>query len=195
MFIFLYKMWKVTNMVVCGKFNIDWEISPKHFAAEELVMFGTDLKYDPGRFPGIIIKLPESGVTCLLFLNGKVNLLGIKTEDHAAEAILEVQDMIARHGIEVSVDQFDVKNYCGSTNLGYRLDLNGFSNDNALLCVYNPEDHHNLIYRPLGKSPCITLCYTGNLYVTGCKSVFQMEEIFNELKNKLLYYKKDFIKI
>jgi transcription initiation factor TFIID TATA-box-binding protein len=188
-------MWKITNMVVCGKYDIDWEISPKHFAAEELVMFGTDLKYDPGRFPGIIIKLPESGVTCLLFLNGKVNLLGIKNEDQAIEAILEVQDMIKRHGIEVSVDSFEIKNYCGSSDLGYRIDLNKFSDDNKQTSLYNPEAHHNLIYRPYGKSPCITLCYTGNMYVTGCKTTCQMHNIFCELNERLLKYKKDFIKI
>jgi TATA-box binding protein (TBP) (component of TFIID and TFIIIB) len=188
-------MWKVTNLVVCGKYNINWEISPKHFAAEELVMFGTDLKYDPGSFPGIIIKLPESGVTCLLFLNGKVNLLGIKNEDQAAEAILEVQDMIKRHGIEVCVDQFDIKNYCGSMNLGYRIDLSKFSDEHKLFCLYNPEAHHNLIYRPYGKSPCVTLCYTGNIYVTGCKTIQQMQDLFSDLNFKLLGYKKDFIQI
>ena len=67
---------------------------------------GTNTEYEPKRFSGLIIRIKEARATSLIFYNGKIVVLGTKTEEDSKNASRKIVFLLpGRHFASVLRDK------------------------------------------------------------------------------------------
>lgn len=143
------------------------------------------VNYEPEVSPGLYFKLPQSGVTVMIFGSGKYHLTGGEGIDQIFEANEEVIDIIAECVIEkVNEGNPDIRNlvYRGDFEREFDLAELAVSLENT---EYEPGDQPGLKYRPNNQSGLVTIFRTGRFTITGVKDEERGEELLRELEAKI----------
>lgn len=144
--------------------------------------------YEPEQHPGLYFKIPDTGVTVMLFRTGEYHLTGGKSID----ALQETKDRIistlsATIGdIDDENVTFEVRNLVYTANIGYEIDLSALAIDIGLgLIEYEPEQSPALFYSPSDFQGTFFIFRTGKIILVGCDTKKSCKKSFEHLNETL----------
>lgn len=180
---------EVTNIVAVAKFcgvNFNATKSSKKSSRKRQNRRGIQKR----PFNGKIIRIPNYG-TCLLFPNGAVTAVGIKSLDKFIGLTKRLLDILQPCGKVTIEDPFKVCNIVSSGKIATKIDLN---------CFYNfLKSHHHLTYTPetfpgmrvqLKRDQNLTavVFHSGKVITTGAQSMNDVILAQNILRNIMTSY-------
>lgn len=150
--------------------------------------------YNPKRFSGLIMRIKEPKSTALIFNNGKMVVLGAKTEEDSKKASRKFAKTLKSLNFNVIFKNFRIQNIVASCDVKFEIRLNAL---NLYMKVkgkkphYEPEVFPGLIYRYSdnnsnynennNKLNLIFLVFSsGKIVIAGAKSRDQIYNAFNE---------------
>ena len=146
----------------------------------------SDVKYNPEKFPGAILKIRSPKATILLFRTGNIVCTGTKSEEKAKEALsffadkLEESDVDLVHGLS----EVKIENIASSCDLKSKIHL---ENAARMLprSLYEPEQFPGIIHRMPYPKTVILLFASGKLVCTGAKVTSDVHLSVNTLRSML----------
>lgn len=174
---------------------------------KEIALQEQNTQYEPKRFSALIMRIKEPRTTSLIFDNGKIVVLGAKTEEDSFKACKRIRNIIRSLNYPAELTNFKIQNIVGSSDVKFQISLSQL-NFNIREHVsesrvgYEPEVFPGLIYRLIPdksqnsekneKSPNITLLIfaSGNIVITGGKNRNQIYDAFKKIYPLLYQAKK-----
>ncbi len=138
-------------------------------------------KYNPGRFPGLIIRLPTKAAL-LLFKTGKAVIVGARSEKKLKRAVVELRRILKSAGVNPPKLEVEVRNIVASCNMYAEVDIEkaALMLDNTL---YDPEQFPGLIYGT-GKATFL-IFRTGRCVCAGVRDEGELRGAINDVYNTL----------
>lgn len=139
-----------------------------------------EAKYNPDRFPGMIIRTELPTTTILIFKTGSAVCTGATSEDMAKEALDKFAATLQEDGVipkESVLSHVKIENIVSSCDIHCRVHLEQAA---RILprSLYEPEQFPGLIHRMLDPKTVILLFASGRLVCTGAKKT---QEIYNSV--------------
>lgn len=174
---------KVQNVVASVVFNQTFDLNAIANA------FPQNIKYRPGRFPGLVFKMKEPKTAMLIFGTGKMVCTGTKSEDEARRAVLTIVEKLRGGGIAVSKKpEIQITNMVASASLGDFIDLEQLYESERMTgrgVIFEPEQFPALIYRMLSPEVVFLIFSTGKIVCAGAKSKKDIYEAVKKLRKRL----------
>lgn len=146
-----------------------------------------DSKYDPEKFPGLVLHIEKPKTAVLLFSSGNAICTGAKSLEEVDEAIRETINKIKNVGLPVSENpKIKTQNIVVSSDLKKELQLSSLAK--ALLsenAEYEPEQFPGLVYRMDNLGVVLLLFGSGKLVCTGAKNLEDTTTAIDTMKDKL----------
>ncbi|TFG01856.1 MAG: TATA-box-binding protein [Promethearchaeota archaeon] len=181
--------YKVDNIVATVTLEIDKKIDLVHVARKFI-----DSEYNPERFPGIVLRVPEPKATFLIFSTGKMVVTGSKTENKLKKAVTKVVKDLKSIDIKIEDYTIKIENFVASGGLNKRIDLN-LATIMMEYSLYEPEIFPGLIYYMRDPKASFLIFSNGNFVCTGVKHEHQIAEAIFKLKDVIqeneIYYKSE----
>ena len=136
-------------------------------------------RFEPNRFRGLILRC-EKG-TCLVFHNGQLVIVGVKTRAEALSSRLTLVNKLRKCGQNVNYNEpLKLKNIVAYHSYGVPVDL---------VALYNSlRYHYNISYEPeispaaLLKLPgTVRIFHNGKVVFTGFKNFNELDKAFEKL--------------
>jgi len=146
----------------------------------------SDVKYNPERFPGAIIKMESPKCTLLLFKTGSIVCTGTKSEEKAKDALtffagkIEESGMCRIHGLS----EIKIQNITSSCNLKNEIHLEDAART-LPRSLYEPEQFPGIILRIPYPKTVILLFASGKIVCTGAKITNDIHLSVNTLRHML----------
>ena len=173
------------NMVCTVDLHTDKPIPLKQLAQEL-----PNVKYEPKRFPGMVVNVKELGTKVLLFKTGRIVVTGARDMETVKKTIKYICDLLSKYD-----DHCQGEPTIEIQNMVARGEINGYVNLDILAEVdiedveYNPEQFPGLVYSlkiPGRKRPIKFLVFrNGKIVITGAKSIEEMKNAVEGLIEKL----------
>lgn len=147
-----------------------------------------EAEYDPGRFPGLVLRMKEPKTAALLFRSGKVVCTGAQSLEDVHRAIALVCKKVEAAGAADINHEPDVEiqNIVASSNLHADLNLNAIAMGLGLERVeYEPEQFPGLVYRMEEPKVVLLLFGSGKLVCTGAKKPDDASRAVDKIRNEL----------
>lgn len=153
--------YKITNVVGTVKFSIVEKLD-----LLKILKKYPESKYNPEKFPGIVISISKPKATFLLFSTGSAVITGLAKEDDLNVAVKELAKIIKRSGMKVSVIEFNVVNIVVLFDLKMNIDLNvaAMTMENIM---YEPEVFPGAVYHIREPKLSFLLFSTGKIICAG----------------------------
>ena len=162
---------RTCNIVSSIKFNVQFDL-------EYLAMFlDGNVKYNPSKFPGLIIRRQDPKCTFVLYAKGSAVCLGTKNFSEKNIAIEKFVNNLSALDVHCKIISNTVCNQVGYFSLceSHRRVVCRMTSDESLaervkaLCTfsYEPELYCGLIFRPM-EHVVIVAFHTGKAFITGC---------------------------
>lgn len=143
-------------------------------------------KYQPEKFPGLILKFEDPKATILLFSTGKSVVTGLKKEADVRIAVNNLIEKLKTADIELAEPEIKVQNIVANGELKEPLDLN-LATVKLEGTMYDPAVFPGLIYRITEPKVVFLLFSTGRFVCTGGKSLEMVdqgiEHLYEVVKN------------
>lgn len=126
-------------------------------------------RYEPEKFPGLVLKLKDPKAALLVFNSGKFVCTGTKSIEESALAVRKAIELMKKHGIKIEGKPLiKAENIVASAKLFLRIDIEtlAFEMPNTL---YEPEQFPGLIYRMASPKVVFLVFASGSLVCTGAK--------------------------
>lgn len=143
--------------------------------------------YNRQRFAAITIRLARPNCTALLFSSGKLVLTGCSSWNECNYASMNVVNLLRAYvpDVDFLLVENCIQNIVAHVSIplrdGCKLDLSRLYEMYGVQCTYQPQLFPGLIFRP-ESSPVVLICfYSGNVVVTGGKSVDDIEQGWKRL--------------
>jgi len=123
-------------------------------------------RYDPARFPGMMVNLQNPKSTVLLFGSGKIISTGTKSIAQTKMTLTAILEILQRLGYRTGKTRIRIENIVASVSYGRCIDLERCAQV-LPKSMYEPEQFPAVFHR-MGDPPATTLIYkTGRLICTG----------------------------
>lgn len=169
----------IENVVATAGIGQDLDI-------KKIVKKFSDVKYNPEKFPGAIIKLKFPKATILLFRTGNIVCTGTKSEENAREALIFFAGKLEESGINLihGLSKVKIENIVSSCNLRNEIHLEQAA---RILprSLYEPEQFPGIIHRMHYPKTVILLFASGKLVCTGAKATSDVYLSVNTLRHML----------
>ena len=189
----------IQNIVCTAELNCQLKL-------REIALQEQNTQYEPKRFSGLIMRIKEPKATSLIFSNGKIIVLGTKTEEDSKKACKIIGRIIGILNHPVKLTNIKIQNMVGSCDVKFQINLYLLANNikrfvKSSKVAFEPEIFPGLIYRLIPnksqnnenneKSPNIAFLIfnSGKIVITGGKNRNQIYEAFNKIY-PLIYYAK-----
>jgi len=142
-------------------------------------------RYDPEKFPGLVLKLDEPKAALLLFSSGKFVCTGTKSVEESARAINAAIEVLKKHGIDVKRKPLiKAENIVASAKLHIKVDIEKLALElpNTL---YEPEQFPGLIFRMKDPDVVFLIFASGSLVCTGAKKESDVKRAVYKLRRIL----------
>ncbi|MCD6243890.1 MAG: TATA-box-binding protein [Candidatus Korarchaeota archaeon] len=142
-------------------------------------------RYDPEKFPGLVLKLDEPKAALLLFSSGKFVCTGTKSVEESARAINAAIEVLKKHGIDVKKKPLiKAENIVASAKLFVKVDIEKLALElpNTL---YEPEQFPGLIFRMKDPDVVFLIFASGSLVCTGAKKESDVRRAVYKLRRIL----------
>ncbi len=147
---------------------------------------GLYIDYNPDKFPGVILKIKDPKVSCLIFYSGKLVITGGKTTDDVTKGVKEISKILKSVGTIITEEpEIVIHNIVASGNFNHKqlnLELIALWLDQSM---YEPEQFPGLIFRLKEPKTVLLLFQSGNLVCTGAKNEKQVFEAVENTYKKL----------
>ena len=194
----------IQNLVCTAQLNCQLRL-------REIALQEQNTQYEPKRFSGLIMRIKEPKATSLIFSNGKIIVLGTKTEEDSRNACRKIGRIIQRINYPVKLTNIKIQNMVGSCDAKFQINLIRLNNNinrfvKSSRVAFEPEIFPGLIYwlipdKSLNnenneKPPNIVFLIfaSGKIVISGGKNRHQIYEAFNKVY-PLLYQAKSNIPI
>ena len=194
----------IQNLVCTAQLNCQLRL-------REIALQEQNTQYEPKRFSGLIMRIKEPKATSLIFSNGKIIVLGTKTEEDSRNACRKIGRIIQRINYPVKLTNIKIQNMVGSCDVKFQINLIRLNNNinrfvKSSRVAFEPEIFPGLIYwlipdKSLNnenneKPPTIVFLIfaSGKIVISGGKNRHQIYEAFNKVY-PLLYQAKSNIPI
>lgn len=170
---------KIQNVVSSADINQRLDL---HEIAKKI----KESRYEPDKFPGLVLKLSEPKAALLLFSSGKFVCTGTKSVEESARAIYKAIEKLEKHGIKVgSKPLIKAENIVASASLFLEVDIERLAMDmpNTL---YEPEQFPGLIFRMKDPDVVFLIFSSGSLVCTGAKVEGDVKRAVYKLRDILL---------
>jgi transcription initiation factor TFIID TATA-box-binding protein len=146
-----------------------------------------DSKYDPEKFPGLVLHIEKPKTAVLLFSSGNAICTGAKNMDEVDDAINEVVSKIKSVGLSAfEKPEIKTQNIVASSDLKKELQLSSVAKTLLLENVeYEPEQFPGLVYRMDNLGVVLLLFSSGRLVCTGAKKLEDVATAIDTMKDKL----------
>jgi transcription initiation factor TFIID TATA-box-binding protein len=146
-----------------------------------------DSKYDPEKFPGLVLHIEKPKTAVLLFSSGNAICTGAKSLEEVDEAIHEIINKIKNVGLPVFENpEIKTQNIVASSDLKKEFQLNSLAKSLLLENVeYEPEQFPGLVYRMDNLGVVLLLFSSGKLVCTGAKKLEDVTAAIDTMKDKL----------
>ncbi|MBN1330790.1 MAG: TATA-box-binding protein [Candidatus Heimdallarchaeota archaeon] len=138
------------------------------------------VSYEPEKFPGLVLKIPNPKVSSLIFASGKMVITGAKSAEMLHVAAEEIVKVLKAAGAKITgKPQVTVQNIVASGNINaiINLELASIMLEGSM---YEPEQFPGLIYRIREPKTVLLLFQSGAFVCTGAKK----EEFVSESTRK-----------
>lgn len=157
---------RVVNIVACVDYG----------AQLDLIAISTralNAEFNPKRFPAVTLRIQEPRATGLAFKNGKMNIVGCKTEEDCLLAARKFGRLLTKLGFNVRLKSFTIANIVATFDCHFPIHLESLaSSKHRVFTTYNPEVFTGLIYRVPQKPKTTFLIFvSGKIVATGAKSI------------------------
>ena len=146
----------------------------------------SNVKYNPEKFPGAILKIKSPKATILLFRTGNIVCTGTKSEEKAKEALSFFVDKLEESGVDLihGMSEVKIENIASSCDLKSEIHL---ENAARMLprSLYEPEQFPGIIHRMHYPKTVILLFASGKLVCTGAKVTSDIHLSVNTLRSML----------
>lgn len=127
-------------------------------------------RYNPRRFPCVVVKVAEPKSTVLAFRSGKVVCVGAPSGELAASSLRMVLSKMRTRGVEVRGDPIPkVQNVVATADLHYRIRIDVASRT-LPRTVYEPEMFPGVIHRMVDPRAVVLLFASGKVVCVGARS-------------------------
>ncbi len=142
-------------------------------------------RYDPDKFPGLVLKLEQPKAALLLFSSGKFVCTGTKSVEESAKAIMAAIETLKKHGIPITRKPLiKAENIVASAKLHVKVNIEKLALDlpNTL---YEPEQFPGLIFRMKDPDVVFLIFASGSLVCTGAKKEADVKKAVYKLRRIL----------
>jgi transcription initiation factor TFIID TATA-box-binding protein len=152
------------------------------------------VEYNPGRFPGLVYRLPKPRTATLIFSSGKMVCTGAKSEKEVHKAVKKViENLKDRNIVIIGTPEIQIQNIVASANLNAEVNL-----EKAVVLLentmYEPEQFPGLIYRMSEPKVVLLIFTSGKMVCTGAKREDEVkvavEKIHQRLKDLGVLYEE-----
>ncbi|RLG42168.1 MAG: TATA-box-binding protein [Thermoproteota archaeon] len=142
-------------------------------------------RYEPNKFPGLVLKLKEPKAALLVFSSGKFVCTGTKSVEESALAVNKAIDLMKQHGIKINNRPLvRAENIVASAKLFLKVDIERLAMEQPNT-LYEPEQFPGLIYR-MDDPPVVFLVFaSGSLVCTGAKKEADVRRAVYKLRRVL----------
>ena len=152
-----------------------------------------NVDYNPGKFPGLVLRMKRPKTAILIFGSGKMICAGAKSAKMAKCAVRTAVKTLKAEGFIINRNpDIIIENVVSTANLGGEVDLEAVAAEMDNL-MYEPEQFPGLIYRMKEPKVVMLIFASGKLVCTGAKhedmvkdAVFKLHGILEE--DELIYY-------
>ncbi len=178
--------YKITlqNMVCTVDLHVDKQIDLNRLSQEL-----PNTRYDPRRFPGLILHVKELGTKVLLFKTGRIVVTGARDMETVKKTIEYVCKLLEKYDVHCQGEpDITIQNMVGNGEIYYYVNLDILAEKDLENAEYNPEQFPGLVYRlkfPNGRQIKFLVFRNGEIVITGAKSIEEMKEATRELIKRL----------
>ena len=154
-------------------------------------------KYNPDKFPGVIIHTTAPRSTILLFRTGSIVCTGTTSEKMAKNALDSFVTVLQKNSMnlnDVALSDTKIVNIVSYCNLGNPVHLEQAAKT-LPRSIYEPEQFPGIIHRLYHPRTVILLFASGKLVCTGAKKTTDIHDSINQfchiLEEKNLFVKDD----
>lgn len=172
-------MVNIVNVVGSGSLNVEFDLEG---VATDI---GSIAEYEPGKYPGMYLRLEEDAPLITVYRTGKYIVTGADSEEEAHTIRERFLNLLADNGMiaEPEDEWFRIQNFVCTAELGESLNLNALAIGLGLEDTeYEPEQFPGLVYRPPEADSVILLFASGRVVITGSPDLDSAEDDYRFVK-------------
>ncbi len=168
----------IQNVVSSADIRQDLDLDEIHKRIKES-------RYEPNKFPGLVLKLKEPKAALLIFSSGKFVCTGTKSVRESSEAIHKAISIMNEKGIKIrNKPLIKAENIVASARLFVRVDIEKLAR-NEPNTLYEPEQFPGLIFRMSDPQVVFLVFASGSLVCTGAKKEADVKRAVYKLRKLL----------
>lgn len=175
---------RVVNIIAITQYNADFKLF-------EIATHIRNAEYNPKRIKAVTLRIKEPKATGLLFSNGKINIVGCKSIDEANKAAKKFRKILSKiPGYEgIKLKSFEISSIVAVINCQFSIAIDRLSTapGHRALCKYDPTSFAGAIYKIVQPKVTLLIFQSGNIVITGAKSIDDLKEaaewVYPILKN------------
>lgn len=178
---------RIVNIVACVDYGTKLDLI-------SISTHAMNAEFNPKRFPAVTLRIQEPKATGLTFKNGKMNIVGCKTEEDCLLAARKFGRLLSKLGFNVKLKSFTIANIVATMDCHFPIHLESLaSSKHKIFTTYNPEVFTGLIYR-IPKKPKTTflIFVSGKIIATGAKSIEAINSAINFIYPILQQYARNY---
>ncbi|KAL3672654.1 hypothetical protein V7S43_001949 [Phytophthora oleae] len=156
---------------------------------QKLALLVRNADYAPRGFSALVMRFQTPRATVLLYRSGKFVVLGAASVEDAKLAADKLVSILKKVNFPSDSSPFIIRNVVGSTDVCFRIRLEGLARDHLRFSTYEPEMFPGLIYRMLRPKCTMLIFISGKIVITGCKTSADGEKALGKIYPVLLEYR------
>ncbi|KAL4147572.1 hypothetical protein PRNP1_011328 [Phytophthora ramorum] len=174
--------YRVVNVLGSGFVNDRVDI-------QQLALLVRNTDYAPRSFNALVMRFQAPKATVLIYKSGKFVVIGATSVENAKLAADKLISILKKVSFPSDSSPFTVRNVVGSTDVRFRVRLEGLARDHIRFCTYEPEMFPGLIYRMMHPKCTLLIFISGKIVITGCESPAEGEKALGKIFPALLQYR------
>jgi transcription initiation factor TFIID TATA-box-binding protein len=177
------EVYTITNLVASTDLGLTLDLY-------ELTTKFKTIDYEPEQFPGAIFKFTDPKATILIFKNGKIVVVGCRTEEMIQKTIRKIYGLLKplarekRKNYDLEHPYYDLTNIVASADLHMDLDL--FKVAMQLPDIeYEPEQFPGAIIKLRDIGVSLLAFKNGKIIIAGAKTTDAIEKAIKEIRRML----------
>jgi transcription initiation factor TFIID TATA-box-binding protein len=157
---------RLVNIVASAEFNVEFDLF-------NIASRARNAEYNPRRFQAVILRIQEPRATALVFRTGKMNLVGLKTEDNARVAAHKFGRIVKLLGYpNLRLKSFQISNMVATIGCNFPVRLEALTSHpgHRQFAKYNPELFAGAIYKIPEPRVTLLIFASGKIVMTGAKN-------------------------
>ncbi|RLN48189.1 hypothetical protein BBJ29_000286 [Phytophthora kernoviae] len=156
---------------------------------KKLALMVRNADYAPRNFNALVMRFQDPRATVLVYRSGKFVVLGATSVGDARLAADKLISILKKVSFPSKHTPLSIRNVVGSTEVCFKVRLEGLARHHSRFCTYEPELFPGLIYRMLHPKCTLLIFISGKLVITGCKSPADGEKALCKIYPVLLLFR------